>query len=86
MLPARNDWASTLAGSNGTSFFAYSSVGLSGVMTDLFPIKSNVLTYLKLRGSYSEVGNEPDLYLTIPTYFAELWYAHHHHRHAQSGS
>jgi TonB-linked SusC/RagA family outer membrane protein len=66
-VTGRNDWVSTLAGSNSMNFF-YSSIGLSGVMTDLLPIKSDVLTYLKLRGSYSEVGNEPDAYLTIPTY------------------
>lgn len=67
-LTARNDWASTLAGANGQSFFYYSA-GVSGVMTDLLPvIKSDYLSYLKLRGSYSEVGNEPTQYLTIPTY------------------
>ncbi len=66
-VTGRNDFASTLAESISQSFF-YSSVGLSGVMTDLLPIKSDVLSYLKLRGSYSEVGNEPTHLLTIPTY------------------
>jgi TonB-linked SusC/RagA family outer membrane protein len=66
-ITARNDWASTLAESGSQSFF-YPSVGISGVVTDLFKIKSNMLSYLKLRGSYSEVGNEPDVFLTIPTY------------------
>lgn len=66
-LTGRNDWASTLAESGSQSFF-YSSVGLSGVITDLFDIRSSKLSYLKLRGSYSEVGNEPDPFLTIPTY------------------
>jgi TonB-linked SusC/RagA family outer membrane protein len=66
-VSARNDWASTLVESGSESFF-YPSVGLSGVLTDLFPIKSNTLTYLKLRASYSQVGNEPDVFLTIPTY------------------
>ena len=66
-LTARNDWASTLAESGSESFF-YPSVGLSGVVSDLLHIKSNVLTYLKVRGSYSQVGNEPDPFLTIPTY------------------
>jgi len=65
---ARNDWASTLAETHSLSLF-YPSVGLSGVLTDLLPmIKSNILPYLKLRGSYSEVGNEPARFLTIPTY------------------
>lgn len=66
-LTARNDWASTLAESGSQSFF-YSSVGLSGVLTDLLPIRSNTLSYLKLRASYSQVGNEPDVFLTNPTY------------------
>lgn len=66
-VSARNDWASTLAGSNNNSFF-YPSVGVSAVMTDLLPIKSNTLSYLKLRASYAEVGNEPSPNLTIPTY------------------
>ncbi|MBS1563467.1 MAG: SusC/RagA family TonB-linked outer membrane protein [Bacteroidetes bacterium] len=64
---ARNDWASTLAGSNYGSFF-YSSLGVSGVVTDLLDIKSNALSYLKLRGSYSSVGNEPAPNKTIATY------------------
>lgn len=66
-ITGRNDWASTLAGSS-TNSFAYPSVGLSAVMTDLFDIQSDKLSYLKLRVSYSEVGNEPDFGLTNPTY------------------
>lgn len=66
-LTARNDWASTLANTQSQSFFYYSA-GLSGVLTDLLPIKSDILTYLKLRGSYSEVGNEPAAYQSISTY------------------
>ncbi|MCC8035386.1 MAG: SusC/RagA family TonB-linked outer membrane protein [Rikenellaceae bacterium] len=66
-VTARNDWASQLAGSNTKSFF-YPSVGLSGVITDIFNIRSSTLSFLKLRVSYSEVGNEPDKFLTIQTY------------------
>jgi TonB-linked SusC/RagA family outer membrane protein len=66
-VTARNDWASTLAQSGTPSFF-YPSVGLSGVITDLLNIRSGKLSYLKIRGSYSEVGNEPNVFLTIPTY------------------
>ena len=66
-ITGRNDWASTLAGSGSQSFF-YPSVGLSAILTDMLGIKSNFMSYLKVRGSYSEVGNEPDLFLTIPTY------------------
>lgn len=66
-MTARNDWASTLANSKTKSFF-YPTVGLSGIMSDLLHLKSDLMPYLKLRISYSEVGNEPDLFLTIPTY------------------
>lgn len=66
-VTARNDWASTLAGTKSQSFFYYSA-GLSGVMTNLLPIRSDILTYLKLRGSYSEVGNEPEQFFSISTY------------------
>ncbi|OQP56661.1 SusC/RagA family TonB-linked outer membrane protein [Niastella populi] len=66
-ITARNDWASSLALTKSQSFFYYSA-GLSGVLTDLLPIKSDILSYLKLRGSYSEVGNEPAPFLSIPTY------------------
>ena len=66
-MTARNDWASSLAGSGHQSFF-YPSIGLSGVVTDLLHMKSDILPYLKIRGSYSAVGNEPDIFLTNPTY------------------
>ncbi len=67
-LTARNDWASTLAGSSGNWSFFYPSVGLSAVITDLLEIRSRTLSYLKLRISHSAVGNEPREHLSIPTY------------------
>jgi len=67
-LTARNDWASTFAYSDYKSVF-YPTVGLSGIMTEIIPgIKSDVFPYWKLRVSYSEVGNDPDAFLTYPTY------------------
>ena len=66
-VTARNDWSSTFAGSNYGSFF-YPTVGLSGILTEIFPsLKGDFLNYWKIRASYSEVGNDPDLFLTIPT-------------------
>lgn len=68
-LTARNDWSSALAWTD-TKSVAYPSVGLSAILTDLFGIKSNVLSFLKIRGSYSEVGNAAPLrfkaYQTYP--------------------
>ncbi|MDR1680218.1 MAG: SusC/RagA family TonB-linked outer membrane protein, partial [Prevotellaceae bacterium] len=66
-VTARNDWVSTLAQAESNSFF-YPSIGLSGIITDIFDIRTDILPYAKLRVSYSEVGNEPEAYLTIPTY------------------
>lgn len=66
-LTGRNDWASTLGGSGDLSFF-YPSAGLSAILTDLLNIRSPKLSLLKVRASYSEVGNEPRELLIIPTY------------------
>jgi outer membrane receptor protein involved in Fe transport len=63
----RNDWVSTLAKSENKSFF-YPTVGLSGIITDLLNFHTDIMPYAKLRVSYSEVGNEPKEFLTIPTY------------------
>lgn len=66
-LSARNDWSSTFQGTNTNSFF-YPSVGLSGIITEIFGIQSRTLNFAKLRVSYSEVGNSPEVFIAIPTY------------------
>lgn len=53
-LTARNDWTSTLPESNN-SFF-YPSVGVTGVLSELFDLGDKV-SFAKLRASYAEVGN-----------------------------
>jgi TonB-linked SusC/RagA family outer membrane protein len=63
-LTARNDWASTFAGTDTRSFF-YPSVGLSVVISDLVDINPAILSFVKLRGSYSEVGSPPLRYITF---------------------
>ncbi|MFC3336765.1 TonB-dependent receptor domain-containing protein [Flavobacterium palustre] len=60
-VTARNDWDSTLPADN-RSFF-YPSVGLSGIVTDMLDINSDVLSFLKVRGSFAQVGNATDPYL-----------------------
>ncbi|WP_163410410.1 SusC/RagA family TonB-linked outer membrane protein [Flavobacterium ajazii] len=60
-LTARNDWSSALPADN-RSFF-YPSVGLTGIITDMVDIKSDVLSFLKVRGSYAQVGNDTNPYL-----------------------
>jgi TonB-linked SusC/RagA family outer membrane protein len=71
----RNDWSSLLP-SNNNSFF-YPSVTASAVVTDMFDIKSDVLSFLKVRGGWSEVGGIGALnpYQLQPTYSlsTETW-------------
>jgi len=68
-VTARNDWASQLTSPNGkvTPIF-YPSVGLSAILTDIFKVDSDFLTYAKIRGSYAEVGNPINRFITISTY------------------
>ncbi len=66
-VTGRVDWSSALAWTDYKNV-AYPSVGLSAILTDLLPIKSNVLSFLKVRGSYSEVGNAPTRYIAYQTY------------------
>lgn len=63
----RIDWSSALAWTD-SRYVAYPSIGLSAILTDLLPIKNNVLSFLKLRGSYSEVGNAPTRYIAYQTH------------------
>lgn len=68
-LTGRNDWSSALAGTKSkNSGFFYPSVGLSTVLTELLPIKSDVLSFMKARFSYSQVGNAPKRFIPISTY------------------
>lgn len=66
-VTARNDWSSTFKGTDTGSFF-YPSVGLSGIITDIFHCSTDIMPYMKVRISYSEVGNSPAVFLAIPTY------------------
>ncbi len=65
-LTARNDRSSTLPQQN-LSYF-YPSVNASVVLTDALDIKSNVLSFLKVRGGWSKVGADADPYQLINTY------------------
>lgn len=68
-VTGRNDWSSALAGTKyKNKGFFYPSVGISGILTELLPIKSKVLSFMKARFSYSEVGNAPQRFIPISTY------------------
>jgi TonB-linked SusC/RagA family outer membrane protein len=64
---ARNDVSSTLP--KGDNSYFYPSVATSLILTDMVPVLRNrALSYLKIRGSVAEVGNDADPYLLSTTY------------------
>ncbi|MBV8253667.1 MAG: SusC/RagA family TonB-linked outer membrane protein [Chitinophaga sp.] len=62
-LTARNDWSSTLP----VAYF-YPSINASLVLSEAFHIQSDVLSLLKLRGGWAQVGKDTDPYLQVNTY------------------
>ncbi|PZP43465.1 MAG: SusC/RagA family protein [Pseudopedobacter saltans] len=60
----RNDWNSHLSGAKKNNFF-YPSVGLSAVLSDIWKVPS-AISYLKLRGSYAQVGSPITLFGITP--------------------
>ena len=63
----RNDWLSVLPIANNNFF--YPSVTASAVITDMIGSESDVLSFLKLRGGWAEVGGGPlSPYSLEPTY------------------
>ncbi len=65
-VSGRNDWESQLAYSDYKCFF-YPSVGLSAVISSMFDAPE-WLTYLKVRGSYTEVGSSYGRFMTTASY------------------
>ena len=65
-LTGRNDWDSALAGMPQKSFF-YPSVGLSGVISEMVNMPK-FISYLKVRGSWAQVGSSIPYQLSIPSY------------------
>lgn len=69
-LTGRNDWPSQLAGPNSnTKSFFYPSVGGSVVLTELMPnLNKDLLSFMKVRGSFASVGSAFSRYLANPRY------------------
>jgi len=55
-ITGRSDWSSALPAQNNSYF--YPSANLSWVITDFLHLRSNTLSYAKLRLSYAVVGND----------------------------
>lgn len=71
-LTARNDWSSTLP-ANHNSFF-YPSASLSFILTDIFSLQSNWLSFAKGRLSVAEVGSDTDPYQLQQVFISKaLW-------------
>lgn len=61
-LSARNDWSSALAFTDSESFF-YPSIGASWLMNKFFDLGKNI-DLLKIRATYSVVGNDVPIYMS----------------------
>ncbi|MDN4165941.1 SusC/RagA family TonB-linked outer membrane protein [Cytophagales bacterium LB-30] len=65
-VAARNDWSSTLP-QGGNSFF-YPAITGSVVLSDALGISSDLLSSLKVRGGWSQVGSDTDPYQLNPVF------------------
>ncbi len=68
-ITGRNDWSSTLPVKNNSYF--YPSVTASVLLSEALNIKSDALTYLKLRGGWAQVGADADPYQLATVYVSE---------------
>ena len=65
-VTGRNDWSSTLPKGNHSYF--YPSVGAAFIFSDALGMQSDVLSYGKLRASWTRVGNDTDPYQLAAVY------------------
>ena len=63
-VTGRNDWSTTLAFTPNKSYF-YPSVGLTALVNEMFKLPE-AFNLLKVRGSYTIVGNDMPAYITHP--------------------
>lgn len=67
-LTGRYDYFSTMEGGNNRTGAFYPSVGVSGILSDIIPMNKEILSFMKVRGSYAMVGNPLGPYLTREYY------------------
>lgn len=58
----RNDWSSTLPTVNNQNSYFYHSENVSFLFSEMFDLKSSILSSGKIRGSYAKVGNDTGPY------------------------
>ncbi len=66
-ITGRNEWSTSLPEANNTFF--YPSASVAAVFTELFPeMKSDLLSFLKLRVNVASVGKDAPIYGTVTTF------------------
>ncbi|MGV8090548.1 MAG: SusC/RagA family TonB-linked outer membrane protein [Mangrovibacterium sp.] len=65
-VTARNDWSSTLP---SPYRYFYPSYGITGIISEMVKLPE-FISYLKVRGSYAEVGNDAQWAMILQTYSA----------------
>jgi len=70
-ITGRNDWSSTLP--KGSNSLFYPSIGAAFVFTDALNLRSNWLSYGKVRASWTRVGNDTDPYQLAAIYGCNPW-------------
>ena len=70
-ITGRNDWSSTLPANNRSYFYPSASLGLD--LTSAFDIRSDKLSYAKLRFGLAKVGGDTDPYQLKGTYSASTF-------------
>jgi hypothetical protein len=71
-ITGRNDWSSTLANPNSTSgvSFFYPSTSASFILSNVVDLPE-AISFLKLRASFAQVGNDTDPYQTAGSFIAQ---------------
>lgn len=65
-LTARNDWSSTLPEKNNSYF--YPSASLSVILSDLFEVNKEKLSFAKIRAGWAQVGSDTDPFRLSDSY------------------
>ncbi|MCS3555944.1 MULTISPECIES: SusC/RagA family TonB-linked outer membrane protein [unclassified Sphingobacterium] len=68
-LTGRNDFSSTLP-KDSRSYF-YPAISSAFILTDALKVKSDILSYAKLRAAYGKVGKDTDPYNLVNTYIID---------------
>ena len=68
-ISGRNDWSSTLPIDNHKNSFFYGGINTSVTLTDMFKdLKSDVLSFMKVRAAWGQTGNDAPVYRTSGSY------------------